>query len=68
MATVKVIEIIGNSTESWEEAARSALKTASQTIRNIIGIEIVGQNAKVKDGRIVQYRSVIKVAFEYEKE
>ena len=68
MATVKVIEIIGNSTESWEEAASNALKTASQTIRNIVGIEIVGQNAKVKDGRIVQYRSVMKVAFEYEKE
>jgi flavin-binding protein dodecin len=65
---VKIIELIGNSDKSWEDAVMNALKDASQTIRNISGIEIVGQNANVENGKITQYRSVVKIAFGYERE
>jgi flavin-binding protein dodecin len=65
---VKIIEVIGNSDKSWEDATMNALMDASQTIRNISGIEIVSQNANVEDGKITQYRSVVKIAFGYERE
>jgi flavin-binding protein dodecin len=66
MSVAKVIEIIGNSEKSWEDAANNAIKTASETLRNISGVEIVGQNATIKNGEIDEYRSVVKIAFEYE--
>lgn len=66
--TVKIIELIGNSDKSWEDAVMNALKDASQTIRNISGIEIISQNANVENGKITQYRSVVKIAFGYERE
>jgi len=68
MTTVKTIEVIGSSNVSWEDAARNALKDASKTIRNISGMEIIGQNAKVENGMISEYRTVMRIAFIYEQE
>ncbi|MBD3388821.1 MAG: dodecin domain-containing protein [Candidatus Altiarchaeales archaeon] len=67
MKTVKVIEVIGTSEKSWEEAAENAVKTSSGTIENITGVEVVAQTAKVKDGSIVEYRADVKLAFIYDK-
>lgn len=61
-ATVKVIEVIGESEESWEDAAQQALKDASATLDNISGIKIVEQTAKVEDDEIVQYRSTMHLS------
>jgi len=66
MKTVKVIELIGSSDVSWEEAAQNALRDASKTVRNIVGLDIINQTAKVKDGRIVRYNTSLKIAFEVE--
>jgi flavin-binding protein dodecin len=66
MGVAKIIEIIGSSKKSWEDAANNAVKTATKTLRNLRGVEVVGQNAVVKNGKISEYRTVIKVAFEYE--
>ncbi len=69
--TAKIIEIIGSSRKGWEDAVKNALKDASGTLRNITGIELVSQTAKVdqsKGDSIIEYRSVIKVAFAYETE
>jgi flavin-binding protein dodecin len=63
MAVVKVIELIGESTKSWEDAAQSAISIASKTLRNIFGVDIVNQTAKVEGGKIVQYRTTVKIAF-----
>jgi flavin-binding protein dodecin len=68
MSTAKVIEIIGSSPTSWEDAAKNALQDASKTLRNIKGVEVLCQNAKVLDNQIEEYRTVLKVAFEYEQE
>lgn len=62
-ATVKVVELVGESSESWEAAAKQALKDASETLDGISGIEIVNQTAKVEDGEIVQYRSTVHLSF-----
>lgn len=67
MAVVKVIELIGSSPNSWEEAARNAVAKAAETIRNIVGAEVVSQTAVVKDGRVTEYRANMKIAFVVEE-
>jgi hypothetical protein len=63
MAVVKVIELIGASPNSWEEATRNAVAKAAKTVRNIVGVELVGQTAVVEGGRIIEYRANVKIAF-----
>lgn len=67
MAVAKVIEVVGSSEESWEDAAQNAMDHASESIRNITGMEVIGQNAVVRDGKIKEFRTVVKIAFEYEE-
>lgn len=62
-STVKVIELVGESSESWEDAAQQALNDASETLEGINGIEVVSQTAEVEDNRIVQYRSTVHLSF-----
>jgi flavin-binding protein dodecin len=66
MPVIKVIEVLGISDKSWEDAAVQALKGATSTVRNISGIDIVSQTAKVKDGKISEYHATCKVAFRVE--
>lgn len=63
MAVTKVIELVGNSTEGWEEAARNALTAAAKSLHGISGMEVIGWTAKVADGEIVEYRATVKIAF-----
>lgn len=60
---VKVVELVGISNDSWSDAARSAIATASETIRNITGVDVVRSTATVRDGRIHEYHVDLKVAF-----
>ena len=62
--TVKTIELIGNSTDSWENAAQNALDDANKTIEGIKGIEIISQTANVENGQIERYKTTLHVAFE----
>ena len=66
MTVAKIIELVGCSSKSWEDAANEAVKKASKTIRNISGVDIVGQTAVVKNNGIVEYRTNIKIAFRVE--
>ena len=61
--SVKVIELVGESSESWEAAAQQALNDAGETLEGISGIEIVNQTAKVENNEIVQYRSTVHLSF-----
>jgi flavin-binding protein dodecin len=67
MTTVKVIELVGSSSESWEDAAQNALTDADETLEEISGIEIVDQTADVENGQIDQYRATVHVAFELQR-
>jgi len=60
---LKVIEIIGTSPESFEAALAEAVAKAGKTVRGISGVDVVGQIAKVIDGKITEYRVTAKVAF-----
>jgi flavin-binding protein dodecin len=63
---VKIIELIGVSEKNFEDAVNEAVRRASQTVKNISGVDIVGQSVTVKDGRIGEYRVHCKVAFAVE--
>ena len=63
MTTIKVIELIGTSKQSWEDAANNAIKDANQTVSGITGLEVLGQTARVENGVIAEYRANLKVAF-----
>jgi len=63
MKTIKVIELIGTSSKNWEDAANNAIKEAQETVKGITGLEVIAQTAKVGKGKIIEYRTNIKVAF-----
>ena len=62
----KVIEIIGTSPKSWEEAAKNAVETASHTLRDLRIAEIVKLDMKVDDGKVSAYRARVALSFKYE--
>ena len=66
MGVIIIREMVGTSPRSWSDAARQAVATASKTVRNIVGIEVVKSTAEVRDGQIVEYRVEVKISFEYE--
>jgi flavin-binding protein dodecin len=66
MGVVIIRELVGTSPNSWSDAARQAVKTASRTVRNIREIEVVKSTARVENGEIVEYRVELKLFFEYE--
>ncbi|MDK2835403.1 MAG: dodecin [Thermosediminibacterales bacterium] len=61
--TVKIVEVVGESTKSWEDAIHQAVADASKTIRNISGVEVINQTANVRDGKIVEYKADVQIAF-----
>lgn len=61
--TAKVIEIIGNSKDSFEGAVQAALEDASKTIRHISGAEVQKFTVKCEEGQIIEYRVDLKIAF-----
>jgi len=63
MAVVKMIEVMGTSEDSWEDAVKNALNGAKKTIRGISGIEVVSQTAAVKEGELKEFRATVKIAF-----
>jgi flavin-binding protein dodecin len=63
MSTIKVIELIGTSDKNWENAANNAVAEAHETLKGITGLEVVAQTAKVEGGKVIEYRTTVKVAF-----
>ncbi len=63
----RVTELVGTSTESWEQAAASAVETASQTLRDLRIAEVVKLDLQLEEGRVRAYRARIQVSFKYER-
>ena len=59
----KVIEIVGCSEKSWVDAAEVGVAKASKTIKNITGVQVMQMTASCKKGKIVLYKTTLKVAF-----
>ncbi|MBU3713720.1 MAG: dodecin domain-containing protein [Ferruginibacter sp.] len=64
MSIVKVLEVMANSTKSWEDAAQTAVTHASKTLHNIRSVWIQDQSAVVVDKKITEYRITVKLSFE----
>ncbi|MBK7230877.1 MAG: dodecin domain-containing protein [Saprospiraceae bacterium] len=67
MAILKVIEIMASSKSSWEDAAATAVKEASKTIKGIQSVYIKEQSATVNKGKIAEYRVITKISFTVER-
>jgi dodecin len=67
VAVIKTIDLVGVSEKSWRDAAESALAEAAQTIRQIEHMDILGTSAVVKDGRIAEYHTEIRISFRIER-
>lgn len=65
-STYKVIELIGTSEKSWEEAAKVAVERAAQHLRELRVAEVVEQDIVITDGKVEAYRTKVKVSFKYE--
>ncbi len=62
----KVIELIGTSPTSWEEAAKNAVDTAGKSLKNLRIAEVVEFDMKVDEGKVTAYRARVKVSFKYQ--
>ncbi len=61
----KVVELVGTSTESWEKAAKTAVETASKSLRDLRVAEIVELDLQLEDGKVHAYRAKVKLSFKY---
>jgi len=66
-AVYKVVEVIGTSEKSWEDAAQNAVETAAKTLRDLRIAEVVKMDMKVKNGKIQAYRTRVLLSFKYEE-
>jgi flavin-binding protein dodecin len=65
-STYDVITLVGSSETSWEEAARRAVETAAEHVRELRVAEVVGMDLKVEEGKVVAYRTKVNASFKYE--
>ena len=62
----KVIELVGTSEKSWEDAARNAVERAGKSLKNLRIAEIGKLDLRVEDGEVVAYRARVSLSFKYE--
>lgn len=66
MSVYKMIEIVGTSPTSWEDAARIAIETAGETLRDLRVAEITKLDVRLDDDEIVEYRARVMISFKFE--
>ena len=66
-AIYKLIELVGTSKESFEDAANNAVKEAAKTIKNLSWLEIVEQRGHITDGEVSEYQVKVKISFKIER-
>ncbi len=64
----KVIELVGTSTKSWEDAASAAVERAAKSLEDLRIAEVVDMDMQIKDGKVQAYRTKLKVSFKYREE
>jgi len=66
-STYKIIELVGTSDTSWEEAAKTAVETAADGLRDLRIAEVVQLDMALTDGKVTQFRARVKLSFKYQK-
>jgi flavin-binding protein dodecin len=66
VGTYKIIELVGSSEVSWEEAAKNAVETASKSLRDLRIAEVKQLDMKIEGGKIAAYRVRLNLSFKYE--
>ena len=66
VGTYKIIELVGTSDVSWEEAAKNAVKTASKSLRDLRIAEVKELDMKIEGGKVVAFRARLNLSFKYE--
>lgn len=61
----KIIELVGTSTKSWEDAAKNAVERAARSLRELRIAEVAMLDMKLENGKVVAYRARVKVSFKY---
>jgi flavin-binding protein dodecin len=64
----KIIELVGTSDKSWEDAAKNAVDTASRSLKNLRIAEVTKLDMKLEEGKVVAYRARVSLSFKYDKE
>ncbi|MBI5529113.1 MAG: dodecin domain-containing protein [Deltaproteobacteria bacterium] len=64
-STYKIIELVGTSKKSWEEAAKNAVERAGKSLRDLRVAEVEKLDLKVENNKVVAYRTRVKVSFKY---
>jgi flavin-binding protein dodecin len=67
MTVVKILELVGSSENSWDGAVQEALAEAAKTVKNIVGIDVLGYKAEVENNKIAKYKAHVRVAFTVER-
>jgi len=62
----KIVEVVGVSTKSWEEAGRHAVETAAGSLRDLRVAEVIKMDMKVEQGKVVAFRTRVSLSFKYE--
>lgn len=66
MSVYRVTEVIGVSDESWEAAARTAVETAAESVRDLRVAEVTRQDLTIEDGKVTGYRVRLDLSFKYD--
>ena len=62
----KIVELVGTSENSWEEAAKGVIEEAATNLRDLRVAEITKLDLKIQDGKVVNYRARVSVSFKYQ--
>jgi hypothetical protein len=64
----KIIELVGTSTVSWEDAAKHAVETAAGSLEDLRVGEVIEQDVKIEGGKVTAYRARVRLSFKYHTE
>jgi len=66
MSIYKIIELVGTSETSWEDAAKTAVETAGKSLKDLRIADVIKMDMKVENGKVVAYRTRVNLSFKYD--
>lgn len=66
MSAYTIVELVGTSPNSWEEAAKEAVETAGKSLRDLRIAEVTKTDMRIENGKVIEYRARVKLSFKYE--